>query len=307
MSVKLLSAYDLIDLTQNTGVDKSVSMGPTAMMIAVPKTFTLDITGDVQAQLLTAIHAARGSRVFPMFGYASPVEDIANGKDSDTIETMGSGAKHFVKYGFLNQTLTATVGSLPYAKRLRSFLESGLSVIMIDNAGNVLLRKNDDGTYGGLRVQFQYAPTPDFADFKGVFKFSFQVNLDPNELVKYGIILQAGSALLDLNGLKNVQVTDATGSTTTKLKVGVSTVDSNIDLVALLSTPLATVSNFVVTNNTGVVQTISAAAITGGHIELTGTFTSGSTYNVALAAPSVLYTNSIIGYEGTVTAAIAIP
>lgn len=310
MSAKLLTAFAVSDLVKNTGVDLSKSMGATAMLIQVPKngSWSLsDLTTDFEQVITTAIHASKASRAYPMFGYQFPVEDIANGKDSDTIEVMANGSKHFVKYGFLNQTVTTTVGSIPYANKLRSFLDSGKSCIIVDGNGNLLMRNNGDGTYGGLRVQFQYAQTPDFADFKGVFKLSFQINLHPDELVLYGTIFQGGVALLDLLGLKDAKVTDATGSSTTKLKIGVSTVDSGVDMVALLSTPLAAVTNFVVTNASGVVQTISAAAIASGHIELTGTFTSGSSYTVALAAPSVLLAGSIEGYEGVVAATIAIP
>ena len=57
----------------------------------------------------------------------------------------------------------------------------------------------------------------------------------------------------------------------------------------------------------GTHPSVTAAAIVSGHIELTGTFVSGSTYNVAGAGADVLYGNDVVGYDLIKSVDIAIP
>jgi hypothetical protein len=153
-----------------------------------------------------------------------------------------------------------------------------------------------------------YSPSPDLADFKNPGFTNFQISYRPEEYVKFGTIYQGDSSISNLVGLYDTAVTDATGSTTTKLKIGVQTICGLTDLVALIGSPLATLTNFVVTKKSdGTTPTMTAAGIVGGHIELTGTFTSAAIYTVALAAPSVLLGNLVSGYEGVVSVDITIP
>lgn len=95
----------------------------------------------------------------------------------------------------------------------------------------------------------------------------------------------------------------ATG--TSILKVGVKTICGETDLIALYGVALVVAGNFVVTNAAGTVITISLAAITGGVAFLTIPRVNG-VYTVSLAAPSVLKSAGIEGYEGTVAASTTI-
>lgn len=190
-----------------------------------------------------------------------------------------------------------------------SLNKSGYSIIEVDNADQLLFRDNGNGTFSALKTTFMYAPSPDVADLKNPGYTYFQISYRPEEYVKYGTIYQDDSGIANLVGLLDTAVTDAGSSTTTKLKIGVKTVCGLTDLVASsVGTALAAIGNFVVKlKSTGAVQTITAAGIVSGHIELTGTFTSAAVYTVELAAPSVLHANSVSGYEGTVSVDITIP
>jgi hypothetical protein len=295
---------------KNTGAECDESMGPTAMLFAIPPGLTWQASDleDFFTYLNTKIHAPLGQRVYPLFGPDVPIRKITMNKESDVIPVQDDGTPIFVRYGMITRMLGTTGGGLCYAQVLQSLLRAGYGIVEVDNANQVLMRANEDGTYGGLKTTFMYSPSPDLADLKNPAYTYFQFTFDPREYVGFGEIFQADSDITDLTGLLDVELTDATGSSATKLKIGVETICANTDLVALLGSPLAAVAIFVVTKQSdGTPVTISAAAIVSGHIELTGTFTSATAYVVALADVATLFTNGIEGYEGTKSVVITIP
>ena len=295
---------------KNTGVECNESMGPTSMLYAVPPDLTWDDSDleDFTTWLTTAIHAPLGQRIYPLFGPEVPIRKITLSKETDVIPVQDDGTPIFVRYGTLTRMFATTEAGICYAEALQSLNKSGYSIIEVDNANQLLMRKNEDGTYSGLRCTFMYSPSPDLADFKNPGYINFQITFTPAEYVGFGIIFQGDSTISDLMGLIDAQITDATGSSVTKLKIGVQTRCGLEDLVAKLGAPLAAINNFVVTlKSTGVVQTITAAAIVSGHIELTGTFTSSDVYTVAGAAASVWLGADIDGYEAIRSVDITIP
>jgi hypothetical protein len=297
---------------KNTGKECNESMGPAAMLFAVPPGLTWTATDllDFAAYLNTQIHAAKASRIYPLFGPSAPIRKIVNSKEADVLFTAEDGTQIFIRYGVLNRAFGTTEGGLCYAQALASFTKSGFSFIEVDNAGQVLMRKNTDGTYSGLKTTFMFAPSIDLADFKTPAFTNFQVSVKPEEYINHGQILTGDSTITDLVGLLDTDlfVGTAGASSTTKLKFNVKTECAETDLVADLGSPLAVIGNFIVKlKSSGVVQTMSAAAIVSGHMELTGTFIASTAYTVELAAPSVLLANSIDGYEGTDPLTITIP
>lgn len=306
----LIKACQKSGVLKNTGSECNESMGPTSTIIAVPKNLKWQLSdmANFAQYLTTQIHAGKTSRVYPMFGPAVPIRKITLSKEADVIAKQDDGTDIFIRYGVLSRTFATTEGGICFAEALQALNKSGYSIIEIDNANQVLMRKNADGSFSGLQCTFMYSPSIDLADFKTPGYTSFMIEFFPQEYVQFGEIFQGDSSISGLIGLYDTQVTDATGSSTTKLKIGVSTICGQTDLVALIGAPLAAITNFVVTKDSdGSTPTITAAAIVGGHIELTGTFVSGSKYTVALAAPSVLLAASIPGYEGIVAADIQIP
>lgn len=296
---------------KNTRSECNDSMGPTARLIAVPPgaTFTKANLADFTTYVNARLHDALGARWYVLFGPDVPIRRITNNKAADVIFNAEDGTDIFIRYGVLNRAFGTTEGGLCFAEAIMSLNKSGYSFIEIDNANQVMVRQNTDGTYSALKTTFVYSPSVDLADLKNPAFTNFQISIKPEEYVRNGYILQADdSSLLDLIGLADTDVTDATGSTTTKLKVGVVTECGQTDLVALIGAPLAVIGNFVVKlKSTGAVQTLTAAPIVGGHIELIGTFISAFVYTVSLAAPSVLLANSIIGFEGIKSVDITIP
>lgn len=263
---------------------------------------------DFAGYLTTQAHAAKAQRVYPMFGPGVPIRKITLSKESDVIAKQDDGTDIFIRYGVLSRSFATTDGGICFAEALQSLNKSGYSIIEIDNANQVLMRKNSDGTFSGLQCTFMYSPSPDLADFKTPGYTNFMIEFLPQEYVGFAEIFTGDSSLQELVGLIDSQVTDATGSSATKLKIAVSTICGSTDLIAQFGAPLAALSNFVVTKDSdGTTPTMTAAAIVGGHIELTGTFVSGQKYTVALAAPSVLLAANLAGYEGIVAADILIP
>lgn len=306
----IVKACKASSLIQNTGVECHAAMGPTAMIIALPKsvTFTLDDLADPSSWISTLIHAAKASRGYPLFGNVAPIRTITNNKEADVLVTLDDGSTKFVRYGFFNRMFNTTEGGICFAQKLMTLNNSGYSTIEVDAEGQLLVRNNGNGTYSGLRTSFMYAGSPDLADLRNPYKNNFMLSISPVEYMKYGEILAGGIELLDAQGLIDAEITSEAAGTTTKLTIGVKTSCADTDLVALLGAPLAEVDNFIVTNKaTGAVITPSAAAIVSGKIELTGVYAAGQTFVVSGAAASVWKGNTIEGYEATTSVEIAIP
>jgi len=307
----IVKACQFQNTIKNTGVECNIMLGPTAMIIAIKRgqTFTDADLADPVSWMTNLIHAAKSSRVFPLFGQNAPIREINNDKEQDILVTLDDGSKVFLRYGFYSRTFGTTSGGLGYAKALQGLNKSGYSFIEIDQQGLVLCRDNGDGTYSGLVADLTYSPAPTLPDMKSnVFKNHFLLSYSPQELVSYGIVLENGFPLLQLMGLINAKYTTPAVSSTTALKVGVVTQDALTDLVSLFGTAWNSTSNFIVTNTvTGATVTISGVTNASGTISLAGTFTSGTKYTITSAAPSVLKGNLIQGYEIVDPITITIP
>lgn len=302
----IVKACSVANTVRNTGKECDVSMVATAMIIAVPRSYTFDDTdlADPDAWLDELIHGNLGARAYPLFGQNAPIRTITNDQAGDITVEMDDGLKVFLRYGLYNRTFETTSGGICYAKALQSLNKSGYSIIEIDQQGQMLCRDNGDGTYSGLIIDFMYSPSPVLPDFKNTpWKSRFQYSFSPVELVGNGIILEGATSLLDKMGLIDATpVASATTQTATEIFFGFETECAETDLVALLGANLGThVDNFVVTNKaTGVEVTPSAAAIVSGEIRLTGVFTSGQTFVVTGSAPINWFNNGALGYDGTI-------
>lgn len=306
----LVKPCSLTTKPKNTGVDCQAVMGPTAMLIMVPSTDKWNASDETTflTYCLTKMHAASG-RWYPILGKNAPVRSIDEAKENDVLQTFDDGATAFVRSGMYARTFMTNKGGIAYGKALRSF--NGLSnwaFIEISRSGsrlNVLRMDNGDGTFSGIPLNLGYAPTPKLATLKEVYENAFYINFSPEDYVGKGDIMSTDDDLLgSLTGLKDVEVYDAGGSSTTKLRIGVRTLGTQIDLIALYP-QLAAVGNFIVTSAGGVVTTVSSAAINNGVIELTGTWTAG-VWSVAGAGAAVwkALSTSVSGYEAVVAASI---
>lgn len=301
---------------KNTRSECNDSMGPTSRLIAVPpgaKWNKSDMT-DFTAYVNTQLHAPLGQRWYVLFGPDVPIRRITNNKEADVIFTADDGTQIFIRYGVLNRAFGTTEGGLCFAKAIQSLNKSGYSFIEIDNANQVMFRKNSDDTYSALKTTFVYSPSIDLADLKNPAFINFQISIKPEEYVGNGIILQADdNSLLDLVSLLDVTVyqngavttAGATRATATDTIVKGATNDT-IDLKAggvslagpviqtgtettdtLLAAKIAAAITANVANNGGYtavnaagVLTISAAAAKGASangITITGVITGAIT------------------------------
>lgn len=297
----------------NTGSECDDAMNASAMIMLVPKdaTWDDDDLDDFTGFLQTQIHATGRDRFLPIFGTSAPIRNIIDSKEEDVKETMEDGSVQFVRYGMYNRTFLTDKGGFCLAAALIK-LGKNFSFIEVDINGKVAQMVNADGTYSGFPLNLGYAPTPDLATLKTVYKNAFMVSFSPKNYIEKGKVFasDADEDILSLRGLFDTEVfkAPATVQTITTIFVGVKTLCAETDLVAKYGATLAAVGNFVVTKvSDGSVVVPSAAAVVNGEIRLTGTFVSGQSYYVALAAASVLKTAGIVGYEGTKKATVPIP
>jgi hypothetical protein len=296
----IIKACKISNRPKNTGKQCDIAMVATAMIIAVQSGLKFDDAdlADPIAWLTTLIHE---KKAFPMFGQKAPIREIANDTEGDQIVTLDDGLKVFLRYGLYNRTFGTTSGGLCYAEALQSFLGSGFDVIEIDQQGQMLARKNSDGTYSPLITDFMYSPSPVLADFKSTpYKNRFQYSYSPVELVNNGIIFKGAEALLSMQGLVDAKITEKAAATAADVTIGVETTCSDEDLVDTIGADLADPANFAITNvATGLPVTITAAAIVGGNIVLSAVLVSGQTYRVVGTSPEVWLANNVEGYDGS--------
>jgi hypothetical protein len=298
----IIKACNVVSGVKNTGKECDTAMVATAMLIAIHRSvkFTAEqLSGDPVEWLDDLIHQRKA---FPLFGQQAPIRTITNSSESDVLVTLDDGLQVFLRYGIYNRTFETTSGGLCYADALQSLNKSGYSIIEIDQQGQMLARRNSDGTFSGFIVDFMYAPSPILADFKNTpYKNRFQISFSPVEMVNNGIIFQGAEELLSMMGLIDVVMTASSAATTTKLKLNVKTHCAEASLVELFPAEIDQVSNFVVENTAslGTPVSITAGAVVGTTVELTGTFTSGQTYRVKGSSPSVWKGNGITGYDAS--------
>lgn len=299
----IVKACNITNTPKNTGKQCDIAMVATSMLIAMQRGVTFDDNdlSDPVSWLTTLIHQ---KKAFPLFGLNAPIREITNDTEGDQIVTLDDGLKVFLRYGLYNRSFSTTSGGLCYAEALQSFLNSGYDIIEIDQQGQMLARKNANGTYSALLTDFMYSPAPVLADFKTTpFKNRFSYSFSPIELVENGIIFKGASALLSMQGLIDAEITKgATAASTTKLYLNVTSTCADEDLVAKFGNALgADETNFRVEDvaalGTPVVP--SGAAIVNGQVELTGTFTTAHTYRVWGASPETWLSNNVEGYDAS--------
>jgi len=311
----LINPCDLNIAPNNTGIDCSAAMKASAMIVMMPhgtRWTDSDITTATSFTkfLQGKVEAAPGQRWYPIFGNSAPINSITESNESDVLETLDDGSQSFIRYGMYNRTFVTTKGGLSLAAHLMSFRGSQYDFIEVDIIDQVAVMQNSDGSYSGFPVNLAYAPASEIANLKTTYKNRFMLSFSPKTYIQQGKIFASDATedILSVTGLLDSQVTKGIGTQTiTNILVGVSTKGSNTDLVALYPTEIALVSNFVVTSAAGAPITPTAAAVVGGQVQLTGTYTTGTDITVALAAASVLATNGISGYDGVTAAIVPIP
>lgn len=299
----IIKACNTVNTPKNTGKECDTAMVATAMLIAIKKTVTFNDT-DLLDPVTWLTARIQAKEAFPLFGLNAPIRTITNDSEGDQIITLDDGLKVFLRYGLYNRTFETTSGGLCYAAALQSFLNSGYSILEVDQQGQLLARKNSDGTYSGLITDFMYAPSPIMADFKSTpWKSKFSYSFSPIELVTNGIIFTGASGFLSMMGLIDTKFGQAAAATIAQLNVSLTTECADDDLVAKFTTDLNHPAMYLVVDLAAptVPITISGVTNVSGYLRLAGTFTSGHIYRVTGTAPSVwaAQTPVVDGYDGT--------
>lgn len=302
---------------KNTGIECNESMGPTAMLYAVPpdKVWHDSDLVNFTEWLVTAIHAPIGQRIYPLFGPEVPIRKITASKESDVIPVQDDGTPIFVRYGTMTRSYATTEAGICYAEHLQSLNKSGYSIIEVDNANQLLMRLNEDGSYSGLRCTFMYSPSPDLADFKTPGYVNFQITFTPAEYVGFGVIFQGDSTVSDQVGLIDATVfqegapvptggTRATATDTIVIGATGDTVDIKVGGVSLAGAPVTqTVTE---TTATLLAAKIAAAitanaAVNGGYtaVNAAGVLTISAALDKGALANGLTLTATVVG---TITA-----
>ena len=164
----------------NSGSDCNITQRYISMIIAVPKqgfSFTLANLTSGLTWFTPLLHAALGSRVYPLFGYNARISDIKNDAGTSIVEKLANGIDVFVKYGVLGMTFETTEGGECYTKILESFVgkHSQFSFLFIDEQGILKCKDNGNGTFSGIDVASIIGENPTLADFKSVYKSMIQL------------------------------------------------------------------------------------------------------------------------------------
>lgn len=285
----------------NSGKECDTSMVATAMLIAVPPSFSFtlsDIQNDPVDWIEPLLHGPVGSRVYPYFGLKAPINNVSNNAGSDTIVTLDDGTPVFLRYALYTKTFETIAGGLCYAKVLQGLNKSGYNILEIDQQGQMLVGVNPDGSFRGLITNFMYAPAPKQADLKtNPYLNQFQLSYSPIELVQNGKILSGCGPLLQLMGLIDAEIVAAGAASTTEILITVQT-ECAKNNIASKFTSVINPDNFVVTKESdGTTVALTGVTLTGTTLALEGAFISGQKYRVSGASASVWYANNIEGYD----------
>lgn len=308
----LINPCNIAASVRNTGSECSDALKAAAMICMIPRgtKWLASDNADFTSFMNTKIHEVPALRWLPIFGISAPIRQITESNETDVLEPMEDGSVQFIRYGMYNRTFMTTEGGFCLAQSLMG-LSKNYDFIEVDITGQVAMMKNSDGTYSGFPVNLAYAPAPTLANLKSTYKNAFMLSFSPIYYVKQGKVFgsDATEDILSLRGLYDTDLADAGVQTTTNIFVSVKTDCGETDLIAIYGAVLGThVGNFVIKNHTtGAIVTPTAAAIVSGTVQLTGTYVTATTYDVYLAAPSVLKAAGIEGYETLTPASILIP
>lgn len=322
----LINPCNLAVVSRNTGSECNDALAATALLILMPKGTVIpgSALADFTVYATTQTQAAKTIRWYPIGGTAAPIRTITDKAGNDVIETLEDGSDHFIRYDMYNRTFIMTDGGLCLAQALQSFNGNSYGFVEVDIEGKIAMMDNGDGTYSPFPVNLAYAPTPELGNLKSTYKNKWMMSFNPIYYITKGKIFASDVAedLVNITGLIDTNVTAAVGATqsTTNVFVNVQTDCADTDLVTLYpgagsAGDMAQITNFVVTLavspftviTPSAAVYIAASGTTPAQVKLTGTYVTASNYTVSLAAPSVLATNGIYGYEGITVATVAIP
>jgi hypothetical protein len=291
----------------NTGLDSCYfTLGKIARDFLVPRGFELTAAdlADGETALAKLVELAKADslteRIFPLPEIAA----VTDSSEDAVFQTLGAGFQVPIRagnYNILNQYLA---GGNCMNNALQKFKNSSYRVIRLDEAGNLIGTKVGT-SMKGIPLIFFFPYKFSFATDDAVAAFRYGIGFKPEYINEsLGFIKLDFAGAMDIDGLHNAVLSLPTARVTNVIKVKVTTGCSGIDLYDEYSAALAVASNWIVTE-AGANITVTSVAVDANLKAFTITLTAADPdYNVAgpfvvsMAAPSVLETNGLPGYEG---------
>lgn len=319
----VVKACSLQDTIKNMGITCNRQIGAAAMIACLPPDLkaTLDNLSDPD-WWKEKLHAEASQRIVLLFGNKAPIQMFDPAEENDVTVTLDNGATFLIRLGFYNTTYGTANGSLCYAQALQSLINSGYSILEIDQQGQTIAYDNKDetvseaGTYSGILPQFMYAPKPQRANLKDkVYMNKFFISTDPQLMLQNGVLLAGFNFLLNINGgLIDVDIKDTGDSTGAYLQVKMLIECTDENLVAKLGAKWEFANNFILKNVddlsvTVAIDSVSVEDGTDGEkvLRVAATMASGETYRLYSASALIWFGHLIVGYEGVNYVDITIP
>lgn len=291
----------------NTGVGPCfLDLKSIRMAILVPRNKAYSAADLVSKEtLLAALQAdtleAPRNRVYPIKNLVG----ITDNTEDPTIETLGYGGSAVVRDGKYNLTFRFTEGGYCLSKALRKFNSANISVILIDDAGQ-LLGWRDGADLKGFPLELFYGLPPRLNDGSGaVSSYQFQIVFDSTYMADSLGFVEGGTIAFwqALNGLQDVVLSEATGSAEPVVLVETAIGCSGESLFTDFETELADDALWVANNKaTGAAITITSVSIANGVATVTldsadPDYPVTGTVGLKLTTPALLSAAGVDGYE----------
>lgn len=222
------------------------------------------------------------------------------------VEKLGYGAGVPVREGFEDWAHRFTKGGFSLLQALRSMNGLQYNPIFYDAQG-IVFGWNNGGVMAGIPNQFFWASSIPVSDGSKYAEYIIRNNFDTRYLQDFMCWYQVpkGTDLTQATGFQTVNLTLVSGPTAGVAVVQLATAIGNINPYTQFKTALTTNASWVALNSSN--TTIPVASVVGNDLtkQFTITFTTtappypttGNTFTLNLAAPSVLKTNNMPGYE----------
>lgn len=291
----------------NTGIpDCALTLQKTVAGFLVPSAFELTAANLLtpEATLAALVAAAANDnpllRIYPLPEFVG----VTDNSEDVVLETYGYGQAVPVRDGNYNLTYRFTRGGNCINNTLRNFNGLNYKFIGVDDKG-VLYGTKVGATMKGIPLDYFYAQPMKHNDGTATAMFSLRISYKPVYINSaLGFIQLPLGDVLNISGFLNINITLAAARAANVIKVKALTGCGGTDLYDTYSASLVTASNWLVTEN-GANITITGVALDANLKAFTITldaadpdYTVGGPFVVSLAAPSVLATNGVSGYEG---------
>jgi hypothetical protein len=282
----------------NTGV-QTTYFDPKEIIgaILVPKDWKIDSTylGTLGVSLKTNLQAdtrkAIGDRIFPIFSFGGVTDSSAESK----YQTFGYGSERKASDGKYTWEFDLMQGGISLIKNLRKFNSSDYDVIFCTRDSYMIGTKT--GTASQMKgvscdlldvKPWKLSDGSNATGLKIKFSLSLAATAELNENVEY--IKTDFDIESNVHGLIDVRAYETHAASTTKMYIGLTTNENDVDLVALLTTTIAKAGAIILKNADGSVNTPSGVAVgaTYSGLEITGTFVTATSMTFQLETPTAL-------------------